>query len=133
MEVSLGVLAVVLSILGTAVVNSVEIAVVTANRIRVHHLAEGGSRSAQAVERMQRDQERFFATSSSCRRSSSSSPARWAATPRIASRATSSGCFAATILTALVTAQFGDLIPKVLGAQAGERYALRRRRCPRKR
>lgn len=123
-EIAIGVIAVLLSILGTAIVNSVEIAVISANRIRVHHLAEEGSRSAQALERLQRNQEHFFAAvvvlqtflvvlagvigGQTAERISGS---LWVV-------------IAATILTAWITAQFGDLIPKVLGARAGEKYAL---------
>ena len=61
MNIALGLVVLVASVLGYAVVNSIEIAVVGANRIRVRHLAEGGSRSAQALERLHGHQERFFA------------------------------------------------------------------------
>src|SRR3989304_3729617 len=60
MNIALGLVVLVASVLGYAVVNSIEIAVVGANRIRVRHLAESGSRAAQALERLPRGQERFF-------------------------------------------------------------------------
>src|SRR4030042_2730679 len=51
----------VVSVVAYSLVNSIEIAVVAANRIRVRHLAEGGSKSAQALERLRSNQDRFFA------------------------------------------------------------------------
>jgi len=51
----------VVSVFGYAVVNSIEIAVVGANRFRVRHLAEAGSKSAQALERLRARTDRFFA------------------------------------------------------------------------
>jgi putative hemolysin len=60
MNIPLGIALLVVSVLGFAVVNAVEIAVVGVNRIRVRHLAEGGSRSARALEQLHREQERFF-------------------------------------------------------------------------
>jgi magnesium and cobalt exporter, CNNM family len=123
-EVTVGVIAVLLSILGTAVVNSVEIAVISANRIRIHHLAEEGSRAAQALERLHHEQEQFFAAVVILQTflvvlagvvggqtAEKVSDSIWV-------------IVGATFLTAYVTAQFGDLTPKVLGARASESYAL---------
>ncbi|HEY7467356.1 MAG TPA: hemolysin family protein [Dehalococcoidia bacterium] len=122
--VALGVIAIAVTILGTAIVNSVEIAVISANRIRVHHLAEEGSRSAQALERLHRNQEQFFATvvilqtflvvlagALGGQTAENISGSLWVVV-------------AATLLTAGVTAEFGDLTPKVLGARASESFAL---------
>jgi len=57
LNIPLSVVILVVSVLGYALVNSIEIAVVAANRIRVRHLAEGGSRMAQALERLQADRD----------------------------------------------------------------------------
>lgn len=52
----------VVSVIGYAIVNTAEIAVVGASRIRIRHLAEEGQRSAQALERLRAREDRFFAT-----------------------------------------------------------------------
>lgn len=57
LNVPLVVVILVVSVLGYALVNSIEIAVVAANRVRVRHLAEGGSRRAQSLERLQADRD----------------------------------------------------------------------------
>jgi magnesium and cobalt exporter, CNNM family len=123
-EIIIGVVAVLLSILGTAIINSVEIAVISVNRISVHHLADEGSRSAQALERLHQEQEQFFAVVVILQTflvvlagvvggqtAEKASGSIWA-------------IIGATFLTAYITAQFGDLTPKVLGARASESYAL---------
>src|SRR3989304_5117259 len=51
----------ILSVLAYALVNSIEIAIVAVNRIRVRHLVEEGSAAAKAIQRLQTKQERFFA------------------------------------------------------------------------
>src|SRR4030067_3491141 len=51
----------VVSVMAYSLVNSIEIAVVAVNRIRIRHLAEGGSKGAQALERLRGNQDRFFA------------------------------------------------------------------------
>ncbi|HLF71499.1 MAG TPA: hemolysin family protein [Dehalococcoidia bacterium] len=118
-----GLAAVLATILGAAIVNGVEIAVISANRISVHHLAEGGSRTALSLQRLQRDHERFFAAVVFLQTSlvvfagaigSEVAPAEWGLWGRIG----------AAIVTAAITAEFGDLIPKVLGAKASVGFAL---------
>ncbi len=61
MNIPLAVFVLIVSVIGFAIVNAVEIAVVAANRIRVHHLAEEGSRAARTLEGLHREQEKFFA------------------------------------------------------------------------
>jgi len=58
--VHLGAIALGLGLLSYALVNAVEIAVVGANRIRVLHLMEQGSKAARALHRLQMAKERFF-------------------------------------------------------------------------
>src|SRR5437867_7132243 len=50
----------VVSLIAFAVVNAIEIAMVSVSRIRVKHLAEQEHKGAIAIERLQRHQERFF-------------------------------------------------------------------------
>ncbi|HEY4684868.1 MAG TPA: hemolysin family protein, partial [Dehalococcoidia bacterium] len=111
------------SILGYAIVNSIEIAVVGANRIRVHHLAEGGSRAARALERLHREQERFFAAIVLLQNILVVLAAAMG-TLVGAEVAEAAGVAAATVLVAIGTALFGELIPKVLAARAKEGFAL---------
>jgi putative hemolysin len=123
-DVTVGVIAIAITILGTAVVNSVEIAVISANRIRVHHLAEEGSRSAQALERLHRNQEHFFAAVVVLQALLVVTAGAIGAHTAEAVSDKGWVIIAATLLTAWLTAEFGDLTPKVLGARASESYAL---------
>lgn len=52
----------VASVAGYALVNTAEIAIVGASRIRIRHLAAEGNRSAQALERLRSREDYFFAT-----------------------------------------------------------------------
>ena len=123
MNIALGLVVLVASVLGYAVVNSIEIAVVGANRIRVRHLAEGGSRSAQALERLHGHQERFFAAIVLLQNVLVVLAAAMG-TLIGAEVAGAAGVAVATVLEALALALFGELIPKVLAAHASERFAL---------
>ena len=60
MNIAVGVIVFFVALTLYAVVNSIEIAIVGANRVRIRHLSESGSRSAAAVERLQGRSERFF-------------------------------------------------------------------------
>jgi magnesium and cobalt exporter, CNNM family len=123
-QTAVGVLAVALLIFGTAVINSVEIAVISANRIRVHHMAEEGSRRAQALERLHLNQEHFFAAVVVLQ--TFLVVVAGVVGGQTAERISNSFWVVAgaTVLTAWVTAQFGDLIPKVLAARASVSFAL---------
>jgi len=122
-NIALGLAVLAVSILGYAIVNSIEIAVVGANRIRVHHLAEGGSRAARALERLHREQERFFAAIVLLQNILVVLAAAMG-TLVGAEVAEAAGVAAATVLVAIGTALFGELIPKVLAARAKEGFAL---------
>jgi magnesium and cobalt exporter, CNNM family len=123
-ETAVGIAAVGLLIFGTAVINSVEIAVISSNRIRVHHMAEEGSRRAQALERLHLNQEHFFAAVVVLQ--TFLVVVAGVVGGQTAERISSSFWVVAgaTVLTAWVTAQFGDLIPKVLAARASVSFAL---------
>jgi len=111
------------SVLGYALVNSIEIAVVAANRLRVRHLAEEGSRRAQALERLRSSQDRFFAfivllqnlfvvVASSM------------GTIIAVQVAGGLGLVVAALIIAFAIALVGEVTPKTLAAGASERYAL---------
>jgi putative hemolysin len=123
MNVALGLVVLFASVVGYAIVNSVEIAVVGANRIRVRHLAESGSRSAQALEYLHRHQERFFAAIVLLQNVFVVVASAMGAL--VANEvAGGAGVAVATVVVATVTTLFGELTPKVLAAHASERYAL---------
>jgi CBS domain containing-hemolysin-like protein len=123
MSPALGIPILILAIAAYAVVNSIEIAVVGANRLRVRHLAESGSRSAEALSRLQLRPERFFAAIVVLQ--NISVVAASAVSSLVAVEIAGGwGVVAATILVAFGTALFGELTPKVLAARASERFAL---------
>ena len=123
MNIALGLIVLVVAVIGFAVVNSIEIAVVGANRIRVRHLAEAGSRAARALEALHREQERFFAAIVMLQNILSVLAATMGALVAI-EVAGGVGVVVATLLLAVITTLFGELTPKVLAAHASERYAL---------
>jgi putative hemolysin len=113
----------VISVLGYALVNSIEIAVVGVNRIRLRHLAEGGSKSALALQRLRAHEDRFFAAivvfqnlfvvvaSSMAGLIALDVAGGW-------------GLAVSTPLTASVLAILGEGTPKVLAARSSDRIAL---------
>jgi putative hemolysin len=123
MDVFVGLTILGAAIVFYAVVNSIEIAVVGANRIRMRHLAESGSKAAQALERLHRRQERFFAAIVLLQNITVVLASSMGAL--IASDiAGNAGVFFATIIVAILTTLFGELTPKILAAHSGDRYAL---------
>jgi putative hemolysin len=123
LNVQLAVLVLVVSVLGYALVNSVEIAIVGANAIRVRHLAHQGSRGAQAVERLRANQDRFFGSIVLLQNLFVVAASAMAAI--IAVEVVGGiGLLVGTIITALVIALLGEVTPKVLAAQATEQYGV---------
>ena len=123
LDIPLAVLILVLSVLGYALVNSIEIAIVAANPIRIRHLAQQGSKGAQAIERLRASQDRFFA--SIVLLQNLFVVVASAMTAIIAVETMGGiGILVGTIIITLVIALFGELTPKVLAAQATERYAV---------
>ncbi len=113
----------VFGIIFYAAVNSIEIAVVAANPIRLRHLAEEGRAGARALERLRADQDRFFAVIVLLQNLSvvlASSMASILAL-RVAGGA---GLIVSTVLTTLVLAVVGEFTPKVLAARASDRLAM---------
>jgi magnesium and cobalt exporter, CNNM family len=123
MNVALGLIVAVAAIALFTIVNAVEIAIVGANRIRIHHLAEMGSRTAQAAQRLQSRQDRFFAAIVLVQNLAVVLAAEMGA---LIGRelAGTPGIVAATLIVPVVAALFGELTPKVLAAQASEKFVL---------
>jgi putative hemolysin len=123
LSIPLSVVLLVVSVLGYALVNSIEIAVVAANRIRVRHLAERGSRMAQALERLQVRQDRFFAFIVLFQNlfvvvaSSMGSVIALKVAGGL-------GLAVAAIIVTVSLALLGEVTPKTLATQITERYAL---------
>jgi putative hemolysin len=113
----------IISVLAYSLVNSIEIAVVAANRIRIRHLAEGGSKSAQALERLRQNQDRFFAAIVLLQNLFvvlASSIGGVLAVDAVGGYGLLISAGGVTVVIAI----FGELAPKVLAARAPERYAL---------
>src|SRR3990170_4817802 len=123
LSIPLGVVLLVVSVLGYALVNSIEIAVVAVNRIRIHHLAEQGSHAAQSLERLRESQDRFFAVIVLIQNLFVVLASSMASIIAV-ELAGGVGIVIATVVVTLVIALFGEVTPKTLAAQAGERYAL---------
>lgn len=113
----------VVSVVGYALVNSIEIAVVAANRIRVRHLAEGGSKSAQALERLRGNQDRFFAAIVLLQNLFVVLASSIGGIVAV-DAAGGYGLLISAAGVTIVIALFGELAPKVLAARATDRYAL---------
>ena len=123
MNAGLGLVLFTAAILGFAVVNSIEIAVVAANRLRIRHLAEAGSVRAKALLGLHEHQERFFAAivllqnvfSFGASVSGAFVANEWFG---------AAGFFGALVVVPYLITQFGEVTPKVLAAHASEGYAL---------
>ncbi len=114
----------VLSVLLYALVNSVEIAIIAVSRIRVRHLVEQGSSSARALERLQANQERFFAFIVILQNLSVVLAASMGSILAAEIVGGPAGLILGTIAMTLAIALLGEVTPKVLAAHAGARYPL---------
>ncbi len=123
LNVPLSIAILAVSVLGYALVNSIEIAVVAANRIRVRHLAEGGSRRAQSLERLQRRQDRFFAFIVLFQNLFVVVASAMGSVIAVQA-AGGLGLLAAAIIVTVGLALVGEVTPKALAVQISERYAL---------
>ena len=113
----------IVAVIGYALVNTIEIAVVGASRIRIRHLAEEGSKSAQALQRLRLREDYFFSgivlLQNLCVFLSSAMASLLAV-----ELAGGWGLLIATVLVTTVVALFGEVTPKVLGVKAAEPLAL---------
>lgn len=111
-------------ILGYALVNSVEIAIVAMSRLRVRHLVEQGSASARSVDRLQQHQDRFFAFIVLLQNLSVVVASTMGGLLSAEIVGGPTGLIVGTLVMTLVIALFGEVTPKVLAAHAGDRYPL---------
>ena len=113
----------IVSVVAYSFMNSIEIAVVAANRIRVRHLAEGGSKSAQALQRLRSNHDRFFAAIVLVQNLAIVLASSIGAVLAVQA-AGAYGFLISAVGVTVIIAIFGELAPKVLAARATERYAL---------
>ncbi len=113
----------VVSVALYALVNSIEVAIISADRIRVRHLAEQGDRRAQAIERLRSNRDRFFAGVVLLQNLFVVLAAAMASVISV-QLVGNVGLIFGTIVTTLLLALLGEFTPKVLATQASEGYAL---------
>jgi len=110
-------------LLGYAIVNAIEIAVVGSNRIRVRAAAEGGSRRARALERLKSQQDTFFGvvvvmqnvfvfliSTTGAVIAADIFGSRW-------------GFLVGLVAIPLISTEFGEYSPKVIASRSAERIA----------
>ena len=107
-----------------ALVNAVEIAVASVNRIRIRHLAEEGSMRARAVQSLLERQERFFAFIVLLQNVGVVLASTMGGFLALEVVGGIEGVIAGTVVLTLVIALFGEITPKVLAAHSGERFPL---------
>jgi putative hemolysin len=113
-----------LALLAYCLVNAIEIGVVGANRLRVRHLMEQGSRAAAALHRLQQAKERFFTLIVLLQNLSvvvASTAGSFMAAQAVGGVG---GLALGTGVMTLGLAMLGEVLPKVLAAHAGERFPL---------
>jgi len=123
LSVPMSALLLAISVVGYALVNSIEIAVIGVNRIRLRHLAEEGSRSAQALMRVRAREDRFFAVIVLLQNSFVFLASSMAGLLAV-DAAGGWGLLVGGVLTTAGIALFGEVTPKVLAAHASDRVAL---------
>jgi putative hemolysin len=115
--------ALAISLLLFAFFTSAEAVVLASERIRTRHLAEQGSKAAQALERLRAQEDRFFAVVILGQNAFVIIATAFGTTIAIDLLGTA-GIVAAPIIMTLVAVIFGEMTPKILAVRAGERYAL---------
>ena len=113
----------ILGVLAYALVNSIEIAIIAADRIRVKHMAEQGSLRARSLERLRSDRDHFFAGIVLLQNLFVVLASTMASVISIESFG-GIGLVFGTVLMTLLLAVVGEVTPKVLAARVTERYAL---------
>lgn len=107
-----------------ALVNAVEIAIASVNRIRIRHLAEEGSMAARAVQALLARQERFFAFIVLLQNVGVVVASTMGGFLALEVVGGVGGVIAGTVVLTLTIALFGEITPKVLAAHSGERFPL---------
>ena len=113
----------ILGVLAYALVNSIEIAIIAADRIRVKHMAEQGSLRARSLERLRSDRDHFFAGIVLLQNLFVVLASAMASVISVESFG-GIGLVFGTVLMTLLLAVVGEVTPKVLAARVTERYAL---------
>ncbi len=119
----LGLTLLAISVVGYALVNSIEIAVVAANRIKVRQLAQAGNRGALSLERIRRRQDEFFAIIVLLQNLFVVMGSAMGSLVA-ADLAGGIGIAIATVCISIFIALFGEITPKVLATQLTETYAV---------
>ncbi|MBI4336214.1 MAG: HlyC/CorC family transporter [Chloroflexi bacterium] len=115
----------VISVLVVAFFSSAEASLISVNKFRIRHLAEGGHRAAQAVSRVVHRHDKFFATILLTENAAiifASSVGTAMAISLLGGQGRSI-LIATLAMTALIVI-FGEITPKTLAARAAERWAL---------
>lgn len=118
-----GLVVLFLCIIGVAFFSSSEAALISANRIRIRHLAEKGLASAQAVSRLVAQHDRLFGTillSENLLIILASSLGTALALQFLGEE----GLIIATLVMTVVIVAFGEITPKTFAVQHSERMAL---------
>ncbi|HZP25516.1 MAG TPA: hemolysin family protein [Dehalococcoidia bacterium] len=123
-NVGLATILLVVSVITFALVNSIEIAIVGANRIRIRHLAEQGNKAARALQRLQEQQEFFFSFIVLFQNLSVIVASTMGSIIAAETVGGIGGLILGTGVMTLALALFGEVTPKVLAAHAGEGYPL---------
>jgi len=111
------------SVIGYALVNTMEIGVVGASRIRVRNLADQGNKSAQALERIRAHDDRFFASIVLLQNLFIVIASSMASLLAV-DLAGGWGLIVGTVIVTGVIALLGEVTPKVLAAKAADQIAL---------
>jgi putative hemolysin len=113
----------VVSVMGYAIVNTAEIAIIGASRIRIRHLSAEGHRGAQALGRLRAREEHFFATIVIFQNLFVVVASTMGGLLAV-DIAGGLGLLVGTILITVGIAVLGELIPKVLAAKAADSVAM---------
>ena len=117
------IVALAISLLLFAFFTSAEAVILASERIRIRHLAEQGSKGAQALERLRAQEDRFFAVVILGQNAFVIIATALGTTIAIDLVGTV-GIVLAPVIMTLVVVIFGEMTPKILAVRAGDRYAL---------
>lgn len=120
---SLAVTLFVVGLVGYALVNAIEIAVVASNRVRVRAEAEAGSRRAHALDRLKSEQETFFGVIVILQNLAVFLVSTAGAVIAVDVFGSSWGFLVGLIAIPLLSTEFGEYTPKVVASRAAERLA----------
>lgn len=123
LNVQIAVALLVISVLGYALVNTIEIAIVGASRIRIRHLAEEGNKNAQALQRLRAREDYFFSGIVLLQNLFVFLSSAMASLLAI-QLAGGWGLLIATVIVTCVVALFGEVTPKVIAVKASDTLAL---------